>query len=664
MRTALLLLALAAITAAHAQVGDLHITARKADGNVLVKCMPTNASAWYRMMQNGATVVVEGRAPITLRHGTPEAFAATNVDAGWKETLALLANKIPVPAVNEKDLDAVVKAGKDFDRHYLAWILLTSYHPELSKLSGFQFELPDDGSAISGSVRVEGIPEQSFAFDQATLRNDLKGIPFALLPGDKAATLRWSHAPLRGHAVAYLIERSKDGKSFSAIGAPVIFDRKSKGVGDDPLGMEWVDPLPANDETWHYRLVALDAFGMRSVENPVLQVTPREDPALPPFSAVRIETAQDGSSTLSWSYPMPAGLKGFQVIHSTEGPLGPYALSHAEPLPASARSFTHQWDVQDDVHYRLMAIDTEGQAKASDLIYRALADEIPPNVPEGVQVEVDSTGQVTIHWQPVQDRDLKGYRVFKSFQADRGFVQLTRVPIADTLFTDTLSLQRLDKQVYYQVVALDGSYNQSTPSLTAVGRMPDVLPPSAPLLTKADVDREHRVTLAWRPSSSPDVAYYDVQYRDAGDTLFQSLRMATPAQHEIQDAGFAQVPHWREYRVLAVDSAGNVAPSNLRRAVRRDGTARPAAPTDLRATVEDGHVTLSWTVDPATEVSHLLVYLQRADEARPVLVDRVEAQASTTLTRPAQQGDRYRLQAVNERGVKSPLSEAAQVRIP
>ncbi|MDV7390410.1 hypothetical protein RZS08_03610, partial [Arthrospira platensis SPKY1] len=105
----------------------------------------------------------------------------------------------------------------------------------------------------------------------------------------------------------------------------------------------------------------------------------------------------------------------------------------------------------------------------------------------------------------MQDKDLKGYRVFKSFQADRGFVQLTRVPIADTLFTDTLSLQRLDKQVYYQVVALDGSYNQSAPSVTAVGRMPDVVPPSAPLLTKAEVDQEHRVQLLWQPSSSPDV---------------------------------------------------------------------------------------------------------------------------------------------------------------
>ncbi|MCO5275020.1 MAG: fibronectin type III domain-containing protein [Flavobacteriales bacterium] len=664
MRTALLLLALAAITAAHAQVEDLHITARKADGNVLVKCMPTNASTWYSMMQNGATVVVEGRAPITLRHGTPEAFAATNVDAGWKETLALLANEIPAPAVNEKDLDAVVKAGKDFDRHYLAWILLTSYEPALSRLSGFQFELPDDGRDISGNVRVEGLPEQSFRFDHATLRSDLEGIPFELLPGDKAATLRWSHAPLRGHAVAYLIERSTDGKRFDPIGAPVVYDRKSKGVGDDPLGMEWVDPLPANDETWHYRLVALDAFGMRSVDNTVLHVTPREDPALPPFSAVRIETASDGSSTLSWSYPMPAGLKGFQVIHSTQGPLGPYAISHAEPLPASARSFTHQWDVQDDVHYRLVAIDNEGQAKASDLIYRAVADEIPPNVPEGVQVEVDSTGQVTIHWRPVQDRDLKGYRVFKSFQADRGFVQLTRVPIADTLFTDTLSLQRLDKQVYYQVVALDGSYNQSAPSATAVGRMPDVLPPSAPLLTKAEVDREHRVTLAWRPSSSPDVAYYKLQYRDASDTLFQSLRMATPAQHEIQDAGFAQVPHWREYRVLAVDSAGNVSESNLRRAVRRDRTARPSAPKELRATVEDGSVILSWTLDPATEVSHLLVYRQQTNESRPVLVDRAKALAWTTSPMPAKDGDIYRVQAVSERGAKSPFSEAVQVRIP
>jgi uncharacterized protein len=309
-------------------------------------------------------------------------------------------------------------------------------------------------------------------------------------------------------------------------------------------------------------------------------------------------------------------------------------------------------------------VDSEGQAKASDLIYRALADEIPPNAPEGVQVDVDSTGLVTIHWHPVQDRDLKGYRVFKSFQADRGFVQLTRVPIADTLFTDTLSLQRLDKQVYYQVVALDGSYNQSAPSLTAVGRMPDVVPPSPPLLVQADVDREHRVQLAWKPSSSPDVAYYELQYRDVGDTLFQSLRIATPEQTEFRDDGFTNVPHWREYRVLAVDSAGNDAESNLRRAVRRDRTARPPAPTELRATVEDGSVILSWSVDPATDVSHLLVYLQQGDKGKPVLVDRVKALAWTTSPMPAKDGDLYRVQAVNDRGVKSTLSEAVQVRIP
>ena len=663
-RKAFVLAALLFSTGLHAQVGDLHITARTADGKVLVKCMPTNAGAWYRMMQGGAEVRVEGASAVLLKHGTAEQFMATSAETTWKETLATLAREIPAPAVNERDLDAVIKAGKDFERNYLAWTLLTAYDPALSRLSGLQIELPDDGRDISGSVSVPGLEPKPFAFTRGTLRSDLKGIPFELQPGDKDATIRWSHAPLRGHAVAYLIERSRDGRDFAAIGAPVVYDRKSKGVGDDPLGMQWVDPLPENGETWHYRLVALDAFGLRSVDNPVLQVMPREDPALPPFSSVRIEAAQDGSSTLNWSYPMPAGLKGFQVIHSTQGPLGPYDLSHAEPLPATARSFTHQWDVQDDVHYRLIAVDSEGQAKASDLIYRALADEIPPNAPEGVQVDVDSTGLVSINWQAVQDRDLKGYRVFKSFQSDRGFVQLTRVPIADTLFTDTLSLERLDKQVYYQVMALDGSYNQSAPSLTAVGRMPDVVAPSAPLLVVADVDREHRVRLAWKPSSSPDVAYYDLQYRDAGDTLFQSLHMATPAQHEFEDVGFAKVPHWREYRVLAVDSAGNGSESNLRRAVRRDLTARPAAPSDLRATVENGSVILSWTMDPSNEVGHLLVYLQRADDARPVLVDRVKALARTTSPMQAQEGDVYRLQTVSERGVKSPLSEAVQVKIP
>jgi len=657
-------LALLLGTALHAQVGDIHVTARKADGKVLLKCMPTNASTWYRMMQGGTDVQLEGASAIRLKHGTPEQFMATNAQGTWKETLATLAREIPAPAVNERDLDAVIKAGKDFERNYLAWILLTSYDPALSSLSGFQIELPDDGRDISGSIRVPGLDPMTFAFTHSTLRSDLKGIPFELLPGDKAATIRWSHAPLRGHAVAYQIERSRDGRDYAAIGAPVVHDRKSKGVDDDPLGMEWVDPLPANDETWHYRLVALDAFGMRSVENSVLQVTPREDPALPPFEAVRIESKSDGSSILHWTYPMHANVKGFHVVHSVNGPLGPYELSHAGPLPANTRSFTHHWDAGDDVHYRVVATDKDGNAKASDLIYRALADEVPPNVPEGVTVTVDSTGLATIHWHAVQDRGLKGYRVFKSFQREGGFVQLTRVPIADTLFTDTLSLQRLDKQAYYQVVALDGSYNQSAPSATAVGRMPDVVPPSAPLLVVADVDREHHVRLVWKPSRSPDVAYYELQYRDAGDTLFQSLRIATPVQHEFQDVGFKQVPHWREYRVLAVDSAGNDSGSNLRRAVRRDRTARPAAPTELRATVEDGSVILSWTVDPSTEVSHLLVYLQRANESKPMLVDRVKALAWTTSPMPATNGDLYRVQAVSDRGVKSPFSEAAQVRIP
>lgn len=663
-RKSVLMAAVLLGTALHAQVGDLHVTARKADGKVLVKCMPTNAATWYRMMQGGATVAVEGHAPITLKHASLEAFAATAVDEGWRNTLAQLARDIPAPAVNERDMDAVVKAGKDFERNYLAWILLTSYDPALSRLSGFQFELPDDGRTISGNVRVEGIPEKSFAFDHGALRSDLQGIPFELLPGDKAATLRWSHAPLRGHAVAYLIERSRDGRSFAAIGAPVVYERTSRGVGDDPRGMEWTDPLPANDETWHYRLVALDAFGMRSVENTVLQVTPRASRALPAFTGARIETTTDGRSTLHWTYPDAPALKGFQVVHSTQGPLGPYELSHATMLAANARSFTHALAPEADVHYRIVATDTDGNAVASDLVYRALADEAPPDVPVDVQVVVDSTGLATIMWRPVQDKDLMGYRVFKSFQADRGFVQLTRVPITDTLFTDTLSLQRLDKQVYYQVVALDGSYNQSAPSVTAVGRMPDVVPPSAPLLTKAEVDREHRVQLLWQPSSSPDVAYYDLQYRDVGDTLFQSLHIATPVQHAFQDVGFKEVPHWREYRVVAVDSAGNDAASNLRRAVRRDRTERPSPPTDLRAMVENGSVILSWTVDPATDVSHLLVYLQQGDKGKPVLVDRVKALAWTTSPMPAQQGDTYRVQAVNERGVKSPLSEAVEVRIP
>lgn len=667
-RTAILLTVLWLSSALQAQVqvqlGDLHVSARKADGKVLVKCMPTNASTWYRMMQNGAEVKLEGRSPITLRHGNAEAFAATSADPEWKDALAKLATEIPAPKVAEGDMDAMVRASKDFERNYLGWILLTAYHPELSALSGFQFELPDDGRDISGSVSVEGVAEEAFEFTHNELRSDLKGIPFSIQGGDKAATLIWTHAALRGYAVAYLIERGRDGKSFEAIGPPVIYDRLSKGVGDDPLGIEWVDPLPANDETWHYRLVALDAFGMRSVENTVLTVTPREDPALPPFEGARIQTKNDGSATISWTYPALDRLKGFQVIHSVDGPMGNYALSHPDLLSASTRSFAHKMDPNADVHYRIIAVNQDGSATPSDLVYRAIADTLPPDIPVGLTVEVDSTGLASIRWNTVQDRDLKGYRVFKSYQQQGGFVQLTNAPIADTLFTDTLSLQRLDKKAYYQVVAVDGNYNQSPPSVTAVGHMIDVVAPTAPLLVTVETDREHRVNLVWKPSSSPDVLHYDLQYRDVGDTLFRSLHIAPATEVQFLDAGFKEVPHWREYHVLAVDSAGNVSTSNLRRAVRRDRNARPPAPTDVIAQVKDGSVLLSWRTDPAMDLSHLLLYLQQGSEGKPELMDRVKAQDTTTSPVPAKSGDQYSLQAVTSSGVRSTLSKAVEVRMP
>lgn len=664
VRNALLISALLLVGTAGAQVGDIHVTARKADGQVLVKCMPTNAATWYYMMQGGATVELDGRAAITLRHGAPEDFLATGADEQWRNALAELAREIPTPAVDERNVDAVIKAGKDFDRQYLAWILLTAYTPELSRLSGFQFALPDDGRAISGSVQVPSMEAAPFRFASDQLRGDLDGIPFEAQGGDKSAVLRWSHAPLRGHVVAYLIERSRDGKDFSPIGPPVVYDKRGKGVAGDPLGMEWTDPLPANGETWHYRLVALDAFGMRSANNTVREVTPQVSTALPPFGSARIEARPDGSSTIQWNYPDNPYVKSFHVVHSTKGALGPYELSHEGELPPDTRTFTHTLPPDEDVHYRIIAAGKDGNAVASDLIYRALADEVPPDAPEGVRVSVDSTGLATIQWQPVQDKDLKGYRVFKSFQAGGGFVQLTHAPIADTIFSDTLDLQRLDKLVYYQVTAVDGSYNQSDPSETAVGRMPDVVPPSAPLLTRVEVDRDNRVQLAWQPSSSPDVAYYEPQYRDGDDTLFHSLGSVTPAQHVFQDAAFKEVPQWREYRILAVDSAGNQAGSNLRRAVRRDRATRPPAPSDLRATVEEGSVRLSWALDPGVRVSHLLIYLQRESEGKPVLVDRVEAAVGATSPMPAMEGDQYRVRAVNEQGVKSLFSEAAQVRLP
>lgn len=129
--------------------------------------------------------------------------------------------------------------------------------------------------------------------------------------------------------------------------------------------------------------------------------------------------------------------------------------------------------------------------------------------------------QVQLFWQENQERDLAGYRVYRSELPDRGFSVVADLPATVTTFTDTGL--RNGKTYYYRLSAVDTDHNESertaviTVTLQQGGSGGGLyLPPSFP--TGLDVQAQFdRLILVWKANPEPDLQEYRI-YR-ALDTV-------------------------------------------------------------------------------------------------------------------------------------------------
>jgi fibronectin type 3 domain-containing protein len=79
---------------------------------------------------------------------------------------------------------------------------------------------------------------------------------------------------------------------------------------------------------------------------------------------------------------------------------------------------------------------------------------------------------VRLAWEAVPDRDLAGYRVYRSTMAGRGHTPITPAPIGGTTYVDTDV--RPGQTYFYLVTAVDRARraNESVPSSEASAVLP------------------------------------------------------------------------------------------------------------------------------------------------------------------------------------------------
>ncbi len=195
-------------------------------------------------------------------------------------------------------------------------------------------------------------------------------------------------------------------------------------------------------------------------------------------------------------------------------------------------------------------------------------DGIPPSAPDGVY-SVTGDRQVDIYWNANDERDLAGYRVYRSGNASTGFVRIASVGL--NAFTDR-DVNNGDKY-YYRVSAYDDAGHESDLS-DAIRDTPR--PGGTVTLFAADGTSPSKSAFDFRHASraSWDCSCADVYLETAGSSLALVIPAGMNAQ--IQDAGYStsQPPI----------SKADWAP---------DGGWSPSG----AAEVIPGHVYIIWTVD-------------------------------------------------------------------
>jgi hypothetical protein len=203
------------------------------------------------------------------------------------------------------------------------------------------------------------------------------------------------------------------------------------------------------------------------------------------------ESLTDLAGFSIWEAPRPDS-----VFVQISAVLPPETRSYVSPAPLE-KNRSH--------YYLLKAVDENGNQTSSYPLYMHIVDDAPPLPPlDPAYLIDDSTGVVTLVWKANEELDLAGYRIYFANNPKSEFSQLTKEPIHQNLFQDTIALVTLSEKIYYKIQAVDLSYNRSEFSEILTVKRPDYVPPVQPVLVLPEIKNE-QVTIRWEPSSSADV---------------------------------------------------------------------------------------------------------------------------------------------------------------
>ena len=429
--------------------------------------------------------------------------------------------------------------------------------------------------------------------------------------GDKNLTFAWTINPLLS---GYFVERKSEGElNFKPLNKTPFYDAKGEGYDGSINGTFKNDSL-VNYKWYQYRFYGLTSFGEKvlfaEVKGMPKDLTPPDAPILKLPKQIKPKEVE-----VAWNmYGDLKDLKGFIVARSNKDS-GIFTILHSTILNNSTRKYIDNgFNTDENNYYVVYALDTAGNISSSYPAFLTLIDSTPPAKPEIESAIIDSIGIVTLKIKLGKEKDLKGYRIYKSNSTEHELSVIAEIFKKDKfdtsainlIFYDTVGLNSLTPKIFYRIKSLDFNYNQSIFSDISIVQRPDTIPPITPVFTNVQV-KETQIELIFAPSTSIDVKEH-LLYRKLNITDdWEMLMKLKPSESQIIDTNVKTgVTYY--YTIRAMDESNLFSGyANMVYGKPYDSGIRPMV-TNLSSKIEDKKIVLSWEYPEKYKGSTFAIY--------------------------------------------------------
>lgn len=538
---------------------------------------------------------------------------------------ALFGKSFVVEGMEEEGAMAqIVNKSKEVEQRFSFALFAADMNFEAAKMAGLGYE---DATIISGEEYVYKITTAI----PVELLNVLPGsvvvkaeqpeslpapIDLIAVPDDKTILLTWDYEMFKSIFTTYYLERSENGRDFKKLGDLPLVNLNNHPEDTKPR-MQYIDTLSQNNKEYYYRVKGVSPFGEESLPSEI--VSAKGVKKLTEVPHILKYTIDDkGGVFIEWEFLKEAEneILGFELNWSMHKK-GPYRVVSKGLLPSSRN--TRYQNLTPSNYFTITAIGKNNQKKESLSAFVQTKDETPPQPPTGLAGGIDTLGIVTLEWQANTEQDLLGYRVFRGNMAKEEMSQITISPIKKNIFQDTIQIKSLNKDVFYQIVAVDQRFNMSEYSEKIKLGKPDVIPPSSPAFSNYKVS-DDGVFLEWINSTSTDVKYHqlyrqNVQEPDKGwQLLFQTETATTFTDNKIESNTKYRYAIFAEDKSKLLSEPSTPLTVVYKRAEPNKDLIRGFTAIADR---ENQRVNLNWRKIPA-EVTEILIY-KAIKEEKPVL---------------------------------------------